>query len=119
MFLMQSFQIHVSDLAHLNDLVEHYSYHRDTFGDDLFSFIEKHYGTLTQKHINDDPLDQQKHQNLPFHHISLQIDFQLFLSPFTSNLENKEENSFSKQSYFYRFGKGINLYLKLFQPPRY
>ncbi|MFD1316205.1 hypothetical protein [Namhaeicola litoreus] len=118
LFLMQSFQIHISDLLHLNDLIEHYSYHSDEFGDDLFSFIEKHYGTLTQNHLDDDPLDQQKHQNLPFHHISLQLDFQFLLNPVTWFIEDQENNSLQKQSYFYRFGEGVRLYSKVFQPPR-
>jgi hypothetical protein len=118
LFLMQSVQIQISDLFHFSDLIAHYTYHSEEFGDDLFSFIEKHYGTLAQKHSNDEPLEQQEHQNLPFHQVISQLDLQLQLNPFLSSIEYNEESSIRKPLHFYRFGAGIELFTKVFQPPR-
>jgi hypothetical protein len=118
LFLMQSVQIQISDLLHFSDLVQHYNYHSEEFGDDLFNFIEKHYGTLAQKHRDDQPLEQQDHQNLPFHKVITQLDLQLQLIPFLSTIDYNEESSIRKQLHFYRFGAGIELFTEVFQPPR-
>ncbi|MGB5242418.1 MAG: hypothetical protein WBN16_08170 [Lutimonas sp.] len=118
LFLIQSVQIQISDLLHFSDLVEHYNYHSEEFGDDLFSFIEKHYGTLAQKHSDDEPQERQDHQNLPFHKVISQMDIQLQLNSTLFSIEYQEESSFRKQFHFYRFGAGIEFFFKVFQPPR-
>ncbi len=118
LFLMQTVQIQISDLFHFRDLAEHYTYHSEEFGDDLFNFIEKHYGTLAKKHRDDQPREQQDHQNLPFHKVITQLDFQLQLNPLLSSIDCNEESSIGKQLYFYRFGAGIELFTEVFQPPR-
>lgn len=118
LFLIQSVQIQISDLFHFSDLVEHYNYHSEEFGDDLFSFIEKHYGTLAQQHSNDEPQERQEHQNLPFHKVISQFDLQLQLNSLLTSMDCSEESSIRKPSQFYRFGGGIELFFKVFQPPR-
>lgn len=52
----------------LNDLVEHANYHSEEFGDDFFTFFEKHYGDLKTEHQKNDEKGKSQHENLPFQH---------------------------------------------------
>lgn len=76
MMLAQSFNIHLVDVFELKNLVEHAEYHKTTYGDDLISFLSKHYGDQKAEH-NRDKQEEQDHRQLPFNH-----GFHLNITPF-------------------------------------
>jgi hypothetical protein len=74
--LVQSFNIHLVDVFELKNLMEHAEYHKTTYGDDLMSFLAKHYGDQKAEH-NRDKQEEQHHRQLPFNH-----GFHLDIAPF-------------------------------------
>ena len=68
--LIQSAGIGVTDILLFGRLVNHAEYHSENYGDDLFTFFEKHYGDLRADHQKNHNEDEQEHQRLPFQHIS-------------------------------------------------
>ena len=48
--LAQSFNIHIPEVLKLKNLVEHLEFHKSVYGDDIFSFVAKHYGNQKLKH---------------------------------------------------------------------
>ncbi len=65
--LAQSFNLHSEDLLKLGTLVSHIEFHQDEYGDDLFTFISKHYGDKRSSH-DQEPKDFEDHRRLPFNH---------------------------------------------------
>lgn len=116
MILFQSFNISFEDVSKFNTLIEHASYHQETYGDSFIDFIAEHYGDATISHES----DHQEHEDLPFKHnhqtcvhanttFTLHaFDFSLAYQPFIEiplNFHYKESTSlFEKPS--------------VFQPPR-
>lgn len=68
MLLGQSFKISFGDFLHIEDLLDHYEYHQVKFGDDVYSFLNKHYGELKQQHNIEHQEEREDHEKLPFEH---------------------------------------------------
>lgn len=66
LILFQSINLHFSDLAELDRFVDHYQFHVDQYGDDLISFISKHYGEQKESHNENHKEEQGEHERLPF-----------------------------------------------------
>jgi hypothetical protein len=66
--LLQSANIHLKDLVELGELVEHYQFHSEEYGDDFMVFVSKHYGELKASHSQKHQEEQQEHEKLPFQH---------------------------------------------------
>lgn len=64
----QSVGIGMADIFTLNKLVEHAQYHSEEFGDDLFTFFQKHYGELKAEHQQNHKEEKSQHEKLPFQH---------------------------------------------------
>lgn len=116
--LLQSFNIHVPEVGKLKNLLEHLEFHKSAYGDDIFSFVAKHYGKEKLNHENKE--DHGDHQQLPFHH-HVGHDFSLFYIIDLSRyqLRDLDENdtrlrNFSTQT-LYSFLENIDI----FQPPKY
>lgn len=62
----QSLHISAGDISGLDELVEHYRFHQKEYGDDLFTFMAKHYGADDSTGM--DHQDEENHQGLPFQH---------------------------------------------------
>ncbi len=65
--LSQSFNIHLMDVLKLSNFIEHMEFHESVYGDDVFSFLSKHYGDQTEEH-NGQRKRSRDHQKLPFNH---------------------------------------------------
>jgi len=65
---IQSAGLSISDIFLLNDLIEHAEYHSEEYGDDFFTFFEKHYGDLKAEHENSQKGEKSSHEKLPFQH---------------------------------------------------
>lgn len=66
--LFQSFNLDLSDLAHIDELIEHAQFHSDKYGDNFLVFISKHYGDLEKEHKADHQEEKEDHEELPFTH---------------------------------------------------
>ena len=64
----QSVGVSIGDIFLLNELVEHAQYHSEEFGDDFFTFFEKHYGDLKAEHNKNHKEEKSQHEKLPFQH---------------------------------------------------
>lgn len=66
----QSVGIGVFDIIMLTDLVDHARFHSQEYGDDFFTFFEKHYGALKAEHERTHQEERPQHEKLPFQHYS-------------------------------------------------
>ncbi len=76
--LAQSFNLHSEDFLKLGTLVSHMEFHQEEYGDDLFTFISKHYGDKKSSH-EDEPKDSEDHHRLPFNHNRCMDSGQIFV----------------------------------------
>lgn len=68
LILLQSVNIHFKDLVELGQLVEHYQFHSEEYGDNFMVFVSKHYGELKASHSEKHQEEQKDHEKLPFQH---------------------------------------------------
>ena len=66
LILVQSFNIHLNDIAELDKLIEHARFHSEQHGDDFFVFLSKHYGKLKEDHSRKHQEEKKDHERLPF-----------------------------------------------------
>lgn len=115
----QSAGLGMNDLFLLGRLMEHAEYHSENYGDDFFTFFEKHYGALKAEHQKDHKEERQEHEELPFQHISCHhVLTEVVLAPFEINLQPSYLPVQKPHRFFYQ-----NLYsslekTSLFQPPK-
>jgi len=115
LLLLQSLHITMGDVLHIQDFIEHAQFHKEKYGDNLLSFISKHYGQEKKEHHQNENHD---HDKLPFSGCStLHAPVALLEHRFVSAI--KRFDNFEKQD---NFGYQIN-YISLtsfdiFQPPK-
>ncbi|WP_036381480.1 hypothetical protein [Muricauda sp. MAR_2010_75] len=68
LILLQSVNIHFKDLVELGQLVEHYQFHNEEYGDNFMVFVSKHYGELKASHSEKHQEEEKDHEKLPFQH---------------------------------------------------
>lgn len=113
--LMQSIHMGVDDIAKLPELMEHFEEHQEKFGDNLFSFIQKHYGSDKEKHESQ---ERDEHHDLPFHHshhvcIDMKVDVPVLA------LEPAPEKTTTKDYFVYRAPCTISRTYSILQPPKH
>lgn len=111
--LLQSLHVSLEDIVKIPDLVEHYQEHKIEQGDDLLSFLNKHYGSDKEDHKSED----SEHEDLPFHHtnhncIDLKVDV-----PLTFHLKNIRANQ-SKHYFVYSEPITSRATHSIHQPPK-
>lgn len=94
--LFQSLSFEIADFSKLPTLVNHISEHFKS-GDNLFDFVEMHYGVKLENHQN----EHNEHKELPFKHQHLDSHFQFAFVicfhqyPFESIEDIPESNNFN------------------------
>jgi hypothetical protein len=116
LILFQSFHIGFDDIVKIDDLLEHASYHQETYGDTFFEFLAEHY---TENAINHDE-DHEEHDNLPFKHDgkTCQHTTSIFTLHF-NHFEIKPNQGIEHKAHF--FYQDLYAFLNkpsVFQPPR-
>jgi len=120
LMLLQSSGIGVNDIIQVDYLIEHAQYHQQTYGDNLWVFISKHYGELKKDHLGGAHKDGKGHNDLPFGHhccnhgsvVALLMDFPGY------DLDKKEIFNKASISVIYK-EPFANLFVsRFFQPPR-
>ncbi|MCR9265513.1 MAG: hypothetical protein NXH86_15265 [Flavobacteriaceae bacterium] len=119
LIFMQSINLHFNDLVELDELVEHYQFHSDEYGDNFLIFISKHYGAQKNTHSQQHQEEQQEHEELPFQHQTQCSQLLVFVEDHKPILESRSEvpvatsdNFHYQMSYSTIWGDGP------FQPPK-
>lgn len=117
--LLQSLGITIHDIAQLDDFIEHASFHKKQYGDNVLVFISKHYGELKASHEREHHEEKQEHEQLPFHHQSHVCSISVFI------LNNKIEvidvvefSDFKSHNFIYQEPSSSLIKESPFQPPR-
>ena len=80
LMLLQSTNIHAADLLELDDLMEHYEFHAEEYGDNFLVFLSKHYGELKAEHSKNHQEERQEHEDLPFQHNCHSLSLVVFIA---------------------------------------
>ena len=116
----QSAGLGVADILMLDKLVEHAQYHSENYGDDFFTFFEKHYGVLKSQHQKNDKEENHAHDKLPFQHTSCNhLVTEVILAAFEIPVLKPAISTKGTSNFHYQ-----NLYSSLeksaiFQPPQF
>ncbi|MEX2380166.1 MAG: hypothetical protein WD530_05450 [Vicingaceae bacterium] len=114
---MQSINLHLNDFLRLGDLIEHANYHADEFGDDWWSFFQKHYGEDSRNHIQNQ--HKEEHQKLPKHDHVCSGSLAVFVLTNKLNISLKAGYSpSSKTVFFYQNHYSSIEAVDIFQPPK-
>lgn len=116
---IQSIGMDISDIFMLKDLVEHAKFHSKEYGDDFFTFFEKHYGELKTEHQNTHHEEKSQHDKLPFQHNNCNHSLsEVVVSGYAFPLK-KSVTFYTNEHHFHY--KNLYLFLEIapiFQPPR-
>ena len=120
LILFQSFGVHTDDILQIDDLIQHANYHNEQYGDNVITFISKHYGKLKADHDKDHKEEKEEHEQLPFQHQSCSAAFTgIILNTTKEELKNFDFIEFKKHNFYYQ-SPSSSLHLEgLFQPPRF
>lgn len=115
--LLQAFHIGYEDVAKVETLLEHASYHQKQFGDSFIEFLIEHYSNENDSSI----VVHKEHQNLPFkknlNHFGnspFLISYDIGCFELTITVTQAKENTF-----FYTEPVTELSYSKLLQPPKF
>ncbi|MGO3184557.1 MAG: hypothetical protein ACTIJ9_17140 [Aequorivita sp.] len=116
----QSVGFGIQDMFLLGKLVQHAQHHSENHGDDFFTFMQKHYGSLKAEHEKNDNEDKHDHEKLPFQHISCHHTIaDIVMVPFAIPSLKREISKNRTHTFHYQ-----NLYsslekVSIFQPPQF
>ena len=117
--LLQGLNFHVSDMMELKVLVKHLEEHKSSYGDDLFTFLDKHYGDLRQEHDREEHKGSNEHEKLPFKHKVCQLNAGILIH--TSGVSERQLDpvpTHNVQNYYYLDNYSFLNQSDIFQPPQ-
>ena len=116
LILLQSLNINIDEIKHLDTLMEHAYYHAEKYGDDIFLFVSKHYGELKKEHNQDN--HSKEHEELPFNHQCSPNYVSVFILQNPQIAIAKDSELASRVTFLYQ--ESLSLFEKgdVFQPPR-
>ena len=72
--LLQGLNLHLSDMIEMQIFMKHLKEHQISYGDDLMTFFDKHYGELRDEHEREEHKGSDEHEKLPFKHKVCQVN---------------------------------------------
>lgn len=109
----------MSDVFMLSDLVEHAQYHSEEYGDDFFTFMEKHYGELRAEHQNTHSGEKSPHEKLPFQHNSCNhLVAEVIVMGYEFSLEKSVVSYNANPHFYYQDLYSFLERASIFQPPK-
>ncbi|CAM1333179.1 hypothetical protein [Tenacibaculum aestuariivivum] len=119
--VFQSFGISFHDFSKIGEFIEHAQFHNKEYGDNVFTFISKHYGKLKINHNQEHQEQQEDHQKLPFNNNCTHLF--LLTAIIDSSITNVFKRvcflSLNKPNFFYKTPISSVFKVKILQPPRY
>ena len=117
LILFQSFNIHIKDIACLNDLLVHAQFHKEKYGDNIFVFFSKHYGELKENHNKKH--QEEDHSRLPFNdNLSFGLLTAFVLNDNKYSIEHKDQFFYQNSNFFYIENYTSLDEFDIFQPPK-
>ena len=117
--LLQGLNLHLSDILELHALLEHIEHHQSSYGDDLSSFLEKHYGTKKAEHDQEEHQNGGNHENLPFKDQACHSPGPTMIVLAFSPIRNVfSDDIMPRPSYHYQESYSFLDHTDIFQPPR-
>jgi len=118
--LFQSGNFGLDDVLRIGELIEHAKFHSDQYGDNFFTFLSKHYGSLKKDHEEHHKEEQKDHERLPFNHSSCTHSVTLFVIDYHEiPLKKPESLKDTDANFFYKDHYSFTNQSQVFQPPRY
>ena len=118
--LLQGLNFQLSDMIELQVLLKHLDEHESSYGDDFFTFFDKHYGDLRQEHDQEEHKGSSEHEKLPFKHKVCQMNIGILINSFNGPERNPEPVPIaSVQNYFYLDNYSFLDHTDIFQPPKF
>lgn len=115
----QSVGIGISDIFMMRNLMEHARYHSEEFGDDFFTFFEKHYGDLKTEHQRDHQEEKSQHEKLPFQHNNCNhLVAEVVIFAYNFPLEKCGISHTTNPHFFYQDLYSYLERVSIFQPPK-
>ena len=119
LILVQSFNIHFSDIIELDELIEHAQFHAEEYGDNILVFLSKHYGELKTEHSQKHQEEKEDHENLPFQHQCQTASLSAFVLNQTAEYPVDLVTVLDRDSdFFYQASYHSLVQERLLQPPR-
>lgn len=116
--LIQSFNIHMLDILKLKNLMEHLEFHKSTYGDDVFTFVAKHYGYQKLKHEDND--EKEDHQQLPFHHNTCLDSIVFYVFDMNRyQIKDLDHSDSELNTFFFQSAYSFMENADIFQPPQF
>ena len=118
--LLQSINLQLVDLMEMDELMEHYQFHKDEYDDSFIVFVSKHYGELKSEHSQKHKEEQKDHEKLPFQHQNQapQLVVLLFSTKLISTLTS-EGTDLHSVSFHYQNSYSFDWSEGPFQPPKH
>ena len=115
--LVQSLNIQIKDVFKFSELVEHFQYHAENYGDDIFVFFSKHYGELRDKHSENH--EKEDHNQLPFSQ-NINLNYLTVFILYKIRFAIAEKLIHSQTSNFYYLENYTSIERSdIFQPPKH
>lgn len=117
LILFQSFNIGFDDISKFEILLEHATFHQETYGDSFIEFITEHYGEEFQAVSN----EHEEHEDLPFkqdHQTSHHTPTIFMVSALGFEIKNQLFTLTSKH-FFYKETYSFLEKPSVFQPPKH
>ena len=122
LLLLQSMGLNYDDLVRLDELFEHASYHQQQYGDNIITFLSKHYGDQKEAHQRDHQEEQDDHRKLPFQQQQCQQHLApVFLGQLVMGKSEASHTSTDRKSsrgFYYSLNDYDAHSQAVFQPPR-
>ena len=117
---MQSFGLHVGDIAQIDEFIEHAEYHSEQYGDNVIVFISKHYGELKAIHEKENQDEREDHEQLPFQHQShMSASTAFILNLQIEEFRTTDFSEFKSHNFHYQASYSSHHLEGLFQPPKH
>jgi hypothetical protein len=118
LILIQSLNIDFKDIVQLDELIAHSKFHSETYGDNFFSFIDKHYGELKQEHSIKHHEEKKEHEQLPFDHQSC-VHTSVASILIQANIHLLKNEPIIANNFYYQELYSLFEKTSVFQPPKY
>ncbi|MCF4101143.1 hypothetical protein L1I30_05660 [Gillisia sp. M10.2A] len=118
--LSSSVNFDMDDVLQMDKLVKHVQLHSEKYGDSLVVFISKHYGSLKEKHANENKEEKQDHEQLPFnHHMCAHAPTLFVVNQSISPSYTPNQVSHTVVNFFYNNSYSFLENSSVFQPPKF
>ncbi|WP_339610368.1 hypothetical protein [uncultured Planktosalinus sp.] len=115
LLLLQSLHISAGDVLGIQDFIEHAQFHKENYGDNLLSFMAKHYGQEKEEHHQNESHD---HEKLPFSGCSAVHTAVALLGQHVITSIKRFDNFEKRDNFGYQMSYSSFAVFEIFQPPK-